>query len=175
MRTRRSYGARLAPRTPTWSAPGHRAVAPGLTGSQCTGSRCRHTTGMTRGLATSEAIEVDCAPAACGEALAWAAQRLRACVGELGAGQRGMSVVGLQWGSACVVEGVSLWWAARWHYDGHPDLVCPSARERGVRVCSQVVEYVAVCGMLRALWVELTLGVGLCGTQPVGGPLRALS
>ena len=42
-------------------------------------------------------------------------------------------------------------------------------------VCSQVVEYVAVCGMLRALWVKLTLGVGLCGTQPVVGPLRALS
>ena len=77
--------------------------------------QCRHTIGMTRGLVTSETIGVDCVPAACGEALAWAARRLRACVRELGAGlqgwagQRGMSVLGLQcWGSTCVVEGVSL-------------------------------------------------------------------
>ena len=66
---------------------------------------------MTRGLVTSETIGVDCVPAACGEALAWAARRLRACVRELGAGlqgwagQRGMSVLGLQcWGSTCVVR-----------------------------------------------------------------------
>ena len=29
--------------------------------------------------------------------------------------------------------------------------------------------------MLRALRIELTPGAGLCGTQPVEGPLRALS
>ena len=42
-------------------------------------------------------------------------------------------------------------------------------------VCPQVVECVAECGVLRALRIELTLGVGLCGAQPVVGPLRALS
>ena len=42
-------------------------------------------------------------------------------------------------------------------------------------MCPQVVEYVAECGVLRALRIELTPGAGLCGTQPVEGPLRALS
>ena len=42
-------------------------------------------------------------------------------------------------------------------------------------VCPQVVECVAECGVLRALRIELALGAGLCGTQPVVGPLRALS
>ena len=41
-------------------------------------------------------------------------------------------------------------------------------------VCPQVVEYVAECGVLRALRIELTPWV-LAGTQLVGRPLRALS
>ena len=41
---------------------------------------------------------------------------------------------------------------------------------------SRPLEYVAEFGVLRALRIELTPGVGLCGTQPVVGPaLRALS
>ena len=102
-----------------------------------------------------------------------AAQRLRACVGELGAGQRGMSVVGLQWGSACVVEGVSLWWAARWHYDGHPDLVCPSARERGVHVFVRRLWSMSPC-VVCCVPCGLNACLGSGGTQLVEGPLRAL-
>ena len=41
-------------------------------------------------------------------------------------------------------------------------------------MCPQVVEYVAECGVLRALRIELTPWV-LAGTQLVGRPLRALS
>ena len=38
-------------------------------------------------------------------------------------------------------------------------------RERACVVCSQVVECVAEGGVLRALRIELTPWVGLCGTQ----------
>ena len=53
-------------------------------------------------------------------------------------------------------------------------LLCPQVSsvslETGVRPAET-----RECGVLRALRIELTPGVGLCGTQPVVGPLRALS
>ena len=58
----------------------------------------------------------------------------------------------------------------------------PNLRQHEQTLCNnkmsveypQVVEYVAECGVLRALRIELTPWV-LAGTQLVGRPLRALS